>query len=171
MLVKQDVQRWRQWCISCVNQFCHHCLVKCRARSILSTPWGMFTQQREGRIIFGLWLFSSFFKAVELCTKPSPLYPFYRLPCELGTYSYQYLGSDHWGLESKCCVALFAFPFTPLFCPWRGFCCCISAFLLCVQEVSEQTSECFDSCSPSPETNMRTEHRQRQRLMKQRRCC
>lgn len=72
-------------------------------------------------------------------TKPSPSYHFYRLPCELGAYGYQFLGfRPSWGLESKCCVALFAFPFTPLSCPRRGFCCCISAFLLCMQEAREQ---------------------------------
>lgn len=97
-----------------------------------------------------------------LRTQPSPSYHFFPGPrVNLVHTAISFWVSDRRGLESKCCVALFAFPFTPLSCPRRGFCCCISAFLLCVQEVREQTSECFDSCSPSPETNMRTEHRQR----------
>ena len=67
--------------------------------------------------------------------------------------------SYHPGLESKCCVALFPFLFSPLSCPWRGFCCCISTSLLCVQEVREQTSERLDLCSPLLETNKKTEHK------------
>lgn len=107
----------------------------------------------------GLWLSSSFFNTVWSCVQNL---------CHHITFTGSHVNSvhtainfwvsDHQGLESKCCVALFAFPFTPLSCPRRGFCCCISAFLLCVQEVRKQTSEGFDPCCPSPETNMRTEH-------------
>lgn len=86
---------------------------------------------------------------------------FSRPPCELGTCSYQFLGFRPSGAGIKVLRRSVRFPLhSSLSCPRRGFCCCISAFLLCVQEVREQTSECFDSCSPSPETNMRTEHRQ-----------
>lgn len=152
--------------------FGHRCLVRCRAHSSLSTPSGMFTQQRNDRIIFGLWLYSSFFKAVWSVYKTLPIVSFLPAPMwaryiQLSISGFQTIR----GLNQSAASLCSAFPFTPLSCPRRGFCCCISAFLLCVQEVREQTSECFDSCSPSPETNMRTEHRQRQRLMKQRRCC
>ncbi len=122
--------------------------------------------------LFWFWLSASFFKAVWSCVQNLCHHIIFTGSHVNSVHTaINFWVSDHRGLKSKCCVALFAFPFTPLSCPRRGFCCCISAFLLCVQEVREQTSEGFDSCCPSPETNTRPEHWQKWRLMKQRRGC
>lgn len=111
-------------------------------------------------------------KQFELCkkkTNPLPSYQFYQLPRD-SVHTAIISGFQTIGDRNQS-AALLCFPLTPLSSPWRGFCCCISAFFLCTQEAREQTSECFDSCFPSPETNIETQHRHRRYLMKQRRCC
>ena len=65
----------------------------------------MFIQQRKGRIIFSpsYLLFCLdcdlppyLLTQSGLCTEPSPSYQFYRPPCELSTYSYQFLDFRPW---------------------------------------------------------------------------
>lgn len=134
------------------------------------SQWCLHSKETTGSfslILFSLtlWLCSQLFKAVWAL----PSYQFYQLPRD-SVHTAIISGFQTIGDRNQS-AALLCFPLTPLSSPWRGFCCCISAFFLCTQEAREQTSECFDSCFPSPETNIETQHRHRRYLMKQRRCC
>lgn len=110
-------------------------------------------------------------KQCGLSRKPSPSYHLYWLPCELGAYSYQFLGFKPLGAGIKVLRRSVRFSFhSSLLSPER-----ILLLYKCFPPLhagsKHQTPECFDLRCPSPETNMRNEHRQRRRLMKQRRCC
>lgn len=87
--------------------------------------------------LFGPWLPSSCFKSVCAIQNLPHHIIFTSSHVDWVHTAISFWVSDRQGLESKCCVALFTSPFTPLSCPRRGFCCCISAFLLSVQEVPQ----------------------------------
>lgn len=80
----------------------------------------MFTQQRNNRIILArsflphsLALLPTPFKAVWAAYKTFAIISFLPAPMRLCTYSYHFWISDHRGLESKCCVALFPLHSSP----------------------------------------------------------
>lgn len=124
----------------------------------------MFTQQRKGSSPGSSSLHLFFFKAVCAVYKTFPSYHFYWLLCELVSYSYQFhcFRPSGAGIKVLCRSVRFTLHSSLLRILLLSKC----FRLLCARS----TSECFDSCWPSPETSMRIEHRQ-WGLMKQRRRC